>query len=139
MMCEYSNAAHRLVEVSPEAKLTWEHKFPSIAVCFRMTAEDHFVFADGGNPTGIQVIDRNHNVTFDYRAKCEQVLSCDVLSPCGTGSVSSGRNQCLRRLDIDREIKHDREGCSSPAALPAPITEWTFACVSRSRSGCARV
>ena len=79
VMCEYSDAAHRLVEVSPEGKLTWEHKFPSIAVCFRMTAEGHFVFADGGNPTGIQAIDRNHKVIFDYRAKCEQVLSCDVL------------------------------------------------------------
>ncbi len=79
MVCEYSDAAHRLVEISTEGKLTWEHKFPSIAVCFRMTAEGRVVFADGGNPTGIQEIDRNNKATFDYRAKCEQVLTCDVL------------------------------------------------------------
>ncbi len=79
MVCEYSDAAHRLVEISTEGKLTWEHRFPSIAVCFRMTGEGKVVFADGGNPSGIQEIDRNHKVIFDYRAKCEQLLTCDVL------------------------------------------------------------
>lgn len=79
MVCEYSDAAHRLVEISPEGKLTWEHRFPSVAVCFRMTGDGKVVFADGGNPTGIQEIDRQHKVTFDYRAKCEQLLTCDVL------------------------------------------------------------
>lgn len=79
MICEYSDAAHRLVEISTEGRLTWEHRFPSIAVCFRMTGEGRVIFADGGNPTGIQEIDRNHNVTFDYRARCEQLLTCDVL------------------------------------------------------------
>ena len=79
MVCEYSDAAHRLVEISTDGKLTWEHKFPSIAVCFRMTGKGRVVFADGGNPTGIQEIDRKNKATFDYRAKCEQVLTCDVL------------------------------------------------------------
>ena len=79
MVCEYSDAAHRLVEISAEGKLTWEHTFPSIAVCFRITGDGRVVFADGGNPTGIQEIDRQHKTTFDYRAKCEQMLTCDVL------------------------------------------------------------
>lgn len=79
MICEYSGAAHRLVEVSREGKLVWEHPFPSIAVCFRMTANGNVVFADGGTPTGIQEVNREHKVVFDYRAKCEQVLGCDTL------------------------------------------------------------
>ncbi len=79
MICEYSGAAHRLVEVSADGNLLWEHKFPSIAVCFRMTHDGQVLFADGGNPTGIQEVDRNHKVVFDYRAKCEQVLACDTL------------------------------------------------------------
>ncbi len=79
MVCEYSSDAHRLVEFSPDGKAIWEHRFPSIAVCFRMTGDGKVVFADGGTPTGIQEIDRQHNVTFDYRASCEQVLTCDVL------------------------------------------------------------
>ncbi len=80
MVCEYSDAAHRLIEVSPDGKLAWEHKFPSIAVCFRMTGDGKVAFADGGSPTGVQEVDRNHQVTFDYRAKCEQVLACDRLA-----------------------------------------------------------
>lgn len=79
MVCEYSGVAHRLAELSADGKLVWEHKFPSIAVCFRMTKEGRVVFADGGSPTGIQEVDRNHKVVFDYRAKCEQVLTCDTL------------------------------------------------------------
>jgi hypothetical protein len=79
MICEYSGAAHRLAEISADGKLTWEHKFPSIAVCFRMTGKDQVVFADGGSPTGIQEVNRDHKVVFDYRAKCEQVLACDQL------------------------------------------------------------
>ncbi len=79
MVCEYSGAAHRLAEFSPEGKLTWEHKFPSIAVCFRLAGEGRVVFADGGSPTGIQVVDRQGKVVLDYRSKCEQILACDVL------------------------------------------------------------
>ncbi|MDB5389743.1 MAG: hypothetical protein JWM11_5389 [Planctomycetaceae bacterium] len=80
MICEYSGAAHRLVEISPEGKLTWEHPFPSIAVCFRMTAEGDVMFADGGKPTGVQKVNRDHKVVFDYRAACDQVLACDILA-----------------------------------------------------------
>jgi len=80
MICEYSDAAHRLVELSRDGKLEWEHKFPSVAVCFRMRENGNVIFADGGTPTGVQEIDRNHHVVFDYRSKCEQILACDLLS-----------------------------------------------------------
>lgn len=79
MICEYSGAAHRLVELSEAGKVTWEYKFPAIAVCFRMTKDGRVVFADGGSPTGILEVDKHQKVVFDYRAKCEQVLACDVL------------------------------------------------------------
>jgi hypothetical protein len=79
MVCEYSDKAHRLVEIDRDGKVTWEHKFPAIAVCFRMTGDGKVVFADGGSPTGIVEVDRKNKTTFDYRAKCEQVLTCDVL------------------------------------------------------------
>lgn len=79
MICEYGSAARRLIEIAPDGSVTWEHKFPSLAVVFRMLGEDQLVFADGGVPTGIQVIDKDHKVVFDYRSKCEQILGCDVL------------------------------------------------------------
>jgi hypothetical protein len=80
MVCEYSDKAHRLVEIDGDGKVAWEHKFPAIAVCFRMTGDSKVVFADGGSPTGIVEVDRKNKTTFDYRANCEQVLTCDVLS-----------------------------------------------------------
>ncbi len=79
MICEYGSAAKRLAEISPDGKLTWEHKFPALAVCFRKTSGGNIVFADGGVPTGLQVIDKDNKVLFDYRSKCEQILGCDVL------------------------------------------------------------
>ncbi len=80
MVCEYSGAAHRLVEIDPEGKLAWEHKFPSYAVCFRLADGGNVLFADGGSPTGVQGVDRDHKVVFDYPAKCEQVLCFDRLA-----------------------------------------------------------
>ena len=79
LICEYGSAARRLLEISPDGKLTWEHKFPSLAVVFSPTTDGRIVFADGGSPTGITEIDRDHKVVFDYRSKCEQILGCDVL------------------------------------------------------------
>ena len=80
MICEYSDSAHRLVEVAPDGKLVWEHKFPSVAVCFRMSGDGSVLFADGGSPTGVQHVDRSHKVLFDYRAPCEQILTCERLA-----------------------------------------------------------
>lgn len=79
LLCEYSSVSQRLVEFSADGRLAWEQKFPSIAVCFRPTKGGRVVFADGGSPTGLLEVDREHKVVFDYRAKCEQVLACDTL------------------------------------------------------------
>ena len=79
MIAEYGSAARRLVEFSADGKLTWEHKFPAVTVCFRMTGDGKMLLADGGVPTGIQLIDKDHKIVFDYRSKCEQILGCDTL------------------------------------------------------------
>ena len=79
MIAEYGSAARRLVEFSADGKLTWEHKFPALTVCFRMTGDGKILLADGGVPTGIQLIDKDHKIVFDYRSKCEQILGCDTL------------------------------------------------------------
>jgi len=122
MVCEYSDAAHRLVEISTDGKLKWEHKFPSIAVCFRMTGDGRVVFADGGNPTGIQEIDREHKVTFDYRSRCEQILTCDVLpngnfllaeqGPCQAVEIDSkGKVVSTVKLSTAEKAAHSQLRC----------------------------
>ena len=79
MICEYGSAARRLIEFAPDGTPIWEHKFPALSVVFQMTGGGKVVFADGGVPTGIQEIDRDHKVVFDYRSKCEQILACEQL------------------------------------------------------------
>lgn len=80
MICEYSSAARRLTEFAPDGKLTWEHKLPTLTVIFQMIGDDKILLADGGVPTGIQMIDKDHKVVFDYRSKCEQILACEQLA-----------------------------------------------------------
>jgi hypothetical protein len=99
MVCEYSDAAHRLVEIAPDGNLAWEHKFPSVAVCFRMADDGRVLFADGGSPTGVQEVDRQHRVVFDYRAKCEQVMCCDLLPG---GNILLAEQGPCRAVEINR-------------------------------------
>jgi hypothetical protein len=100
MVCEYSDAAHRLVEIDPAGKLAWEHKFPSVAVCFRLAGDGRVLFADGGNPTGVREVDRQHRTVFDYRAKCEQVMCCDLLP---NGSILLAEQGPCRAVEINRQ------------------------------------
>jgi outer membrane protein assembly factor BamB len=122
MVCEYSDMNHRLVEFSPDGKLVWEHKFPAVAVCFRMSGADDVLFADGGSPTGVQLIDRNHKVLFDYRAKCEQILTCDVLpsgnlllaeqGPCQAVEVNrSGEVVSTLKMNTTEQTAHRQVRC----------------------------
>jgi hypothetical protein len=122
MVCEYSDAAHRLVEIDADGKATWEHKFPSIAVCFRQAGEGRIAFADGGRPTGVVVVDRNHKTVFDYRAKCEQVLTCDILpngnillaeqGPCQAVEVNAkGEVVATVRLTTSEKAAHNQLRC----------------------------
>jgi hypothetical protein len=122
MVCEYSDASHRLAEISPGGKLVWEHKFPSIAVCFRMTSGGKVVFADGGSPTGVQEVDRSGKVVFDYRAKCEQVLTCERLAggnlllaeqgPCQAVEINSrGEVVSTIKLHTTEQAAHRQVRC----------------------------
>ncbi len=98
MVCEYSSTGHQLVEIGPDGKPTWEHKFPSIAVCFRMAGDGNVLFADGGKSAGVQEVDRDHKVVFDYRAKCEQVMTCERLP---NGNVLLGEQGPCQAAEIN--------------------------------------
>ena len=122
MVCEYSDVAHRLVEVSPDGELQWQHKFPSIAVCFRMADDGKVIFADGGSPTGVTMVDRDHNIVFDYRARCEQVLACDRLpngnvllaeqGPCRAVEINiKGEVVSAMKLRTTEQVAHSQLRC----------------------------
>src|SRR5206468_2310403 len=80
MFAEYGKGPNRLVELDAAGKLVWEHKFPSIAVIFQVLPEGHVVYAYGGKPTGVQEIDRDRKVVWNYESKCPQVLGCERLA-----------------------------------------------------------
>ena len=48
MVAQYQGpGGNRIIEVSPEGKVVWEHKVPSLCVMFQMLPNEHVVSADG--------------------------------------------------------------------------------------------
>ncbi len=106
MFAEYGKGPNRLVELDAEGKVTWEHKFPSIAVLFQVLPNGHVVYAYGGKPTGVREIDRDQKVVFDYESKCPQVLgSCRL--PNGN-TLLAEQGPC-RAVEVDKEGKIVKE------------------------------
>src|SRR5579862_581511 len=86
---------NRLIEVSPEGKLVWEHQPPSLVVGFEVLPNGHILYAYGGNPTGAQEIDRQHNVLWNYVSKCPQTLACERLPNGNTLIGEQGPSQAV--------------------------------------------
>jgi hypothetical protein len=79
MFAEYGKGLNRLVELDGDGKIVWEHRPPSIAVIFQVLPGGHVLYAYGGKPTGVQEVDRDHKVVWDYQSRCPQVLGCERL------------------------------------------------------------
>jgi len=80
MLAQYSGpGGNRIVEVSPEGKVVWEHKVPSLCVMFQVLPNRHVVYAYGGSPTGAREVDRDQKVVWDSPRPCPQTLSCERL------------------------------------------------------------
>lgn len=89
---------NRIVELSAEGKIIWEHPIPSLSVMFRVRKNGNVIYAYGGNPTGVQEVDRDHRVVWDYHAKCEQVLGFDVLP---NGNILVGEQGPCRAVEVN--------------------------------------
>src|SRR5947207_4087827 len=80
MVAQYQGpGGNRIIEISPEGKVVWEHKVPSLCVMFQMLPNEHLVYAYGGKPTGVREVDREQKVVWDRVSGCPQVLSCERL------------------------------------------------------------
>ncbi len=91
MFAEYgSTPKSRLVELDADGKLVWEYKFPSIAVIFTPLADGNVVFGHGGNPTGVDEINRDKKTVWTYVSKCPQVLGCQRLANGNTLVAEQG-------------------------------------------------
>jgi Mal s 1 allergenic protein-like len=86
---------NRLIEVSPEGKLTWEHTPPSICVMFQILPKQHLLYAYGGKPTGVREIDRKKNVVWDYVSQSPQVLAGERLANGNTLLAEQGPSRVV--------------------------------------------
>lgn len=98
LFAEYGKGPNRLVELDRDGKVTWEHRFPSIAVIFQVLPDGHVLYAFGGKPTGVREIDRNQKVCWEFISPCPQVLGCERL-PNGNTLVAE-QGPC-RAVEVD--------------------------------------
>ncbi|HVR83511.1 MAG TPA: hypothetical protein VMU54_04320 [Planctomycetota bacterium] len=70
---------NRIIEVSGEGKIVWEHQVPSLCVIFQALPNRHVLYAYGGNPTGVCEVDRQQKVLWNHVSRCPQALACERL------------------------------------------------------------
>ena len=104
MFMQYS-PGNRLVELAADGTLLWEHPIPSLAVMFEVLKNGNVIYAYGGNPTGVQEVDRQHHVVWNYVAQCEQVLGFSLLP---NGNVLLGEEGPCQAVEVNRkgEVVH---------------------------------
>src|SRR5207253_5746274 len=95
LFAEYGKGPNRLVELSADGKLVWQHRFPSIAVIFQVLPSGNIVYAYGGKPTGVQEITRDGKVVWNYESKSHQVLGCERLADGNTLVAEQGPCQAI--------------------------------------------
>lgn len=99
MFLQYS-PGNRLVDLSADGQILWEHPVPGLAVMFEIRKNGNVIYAYGGNPTGVQEVDREHHVVWNYTAKCEQVLGFSTLP---NGNVLVGEQGPCRAVEVNRK------------------------------------
>ncbi len=99
MMMQYS-PVNRIVEVSAEGSILWEHPMPGLAVMFQELKNGNVIYAYGGSPTGVQEVDRDHKVVWNYTAKCEQVLGFSRLP---NGNILLGEQGPCQAVEVNRK------------------------------------
>ena len=104
MIMQYS-PSNKIIEFDIEGKMVWEHTVPSLAVMFERLKNGNVMYAYGGNPTGVQEVDRDHKIVWNYTAKCEQVLGFERLK---NGNVLVGEENPCQAVEVNRkgEIVH---------------------------------
>jgi hypothetical protein len=110
-----------LIEVSPEGKLTWEHKPPSICVMFQILPKQHLLYAYGGKPTGVREIDRKQNVVWDYVSQCPQVLAGERLPNGNTLLAEQGPSRIVE-VNPKRELVSSGERSQPRGGFPSATT-----------------
>jgi outer membrane protein assembly factor BamB len=117
MIAQYQGpGGNRLIELGADGKIAWEHKVPSLCVIFQRLPNGNVVYAYGGKPTGVQEVDRDHKIVWNYVSKCPQVLSCERLAG---GNTLIGEQGPCQAVEVSPDGK-------VVATTPLPTTEKPF-------------
>lgn len=99
MFMQYS-PGNRIIELSEDGRILWDHPVPGLAVMFQELKNGNVVYAYGGSPTGVQEVDRQHKVVWNYSAKCEQVLGFSRLP---NGNILVGEEGPCQAVEVNRK------------------------------------
>ena len=99
MFTEYGKGPNRLLEVDETGKVVREQRFPSISVIFQVLPDGHVLYAYGGKPTGVQEVDREGKVVWNFESQSPQVLGCRRLRNGNTLVAEQGP---CRVLEVNR-------------------------------------
>jgi outer membrane protein assembly factor BamB len=80
LIAEYNPAGHRLLEVSPEGQLVWQHKLPGFCVQFQVLANGNIVYGYSGKPTGTREIDRDGKIVWSYESPSPEAVCFERLA-----------------------------------------------------------
>ena len=64
----------RIVEISADGKLLWEHMTPSLSVMFNVLPNGNVFYPHGGPTAGAQEVDKNHTVVWSYTSTAMELL-----------------------------------------------------------------
>jgi len=92
---EYGQGPNRMLELTADGKVAWEHKPPSIAVIFEVLPTGNILYAFGGKPTGVREVTRKGEEVWKYESKCMQVLGCTRLANGNTLVAEQGPCQAV--------------------------------------------
>jgi outer membrane protein assembly factor BamB len=97
---------NRIVEVDKTGKITWEHKTPGLVVGVIPTKDGNVIYAhnsgEGAKAPGIQCVNHENKIVWEYKASCVESLGFDVLP---NGNVLLGEEGPCRAVELSPDGK----------------------------------
>lgn len=110
----------RLVEISTEGQMLWEHQTPSLAVMFTVLPNGHVFFPHGGALRGAQEVDREHNVVWSYQSSAGELLGGERLAN-GNSLLGEGGPAVALELSPSKQVVRSIPITTSVAAAHAQV------------------
>lgn len=95
MLIEYPG---RIMELSAEGKLVWEHKTPSLSVMFDALPNGNVFYPHGAPNPGAEEVDRNQKVVWHYTSTAQELLGGERLAG---GNTLLGQGGPPSALELD--------------------------------------